>query len=345
MFGQMSPQLAQLLGIVSGQVPAQGTPPDANSNMSRSVMGFPSVFTGHNAPGAINETGALPKSQGNSLPAMQEDAVVSGWQPKHRTTLGTIADIFLMSQGAKPIFRNQVDKENMASAMSGFQKDPAEAIRRISKLNPTLGLKLQNEYEDNQRLQGNLTRQNKVFDLKLEDHVRDRIAGMLSVPGLAENPEAFRRMRQQAIKYGNDKGGIDLSDQIPESYDKLDIDSFRFGQIAPKSLMQMEDLRNYRDERTDQIDRAESGRNSRFSEGQAGQDRRTTTVQTRTDIRQQRAIAARPNKGSNDVSVINTKYGKGFVKGNEMQIIKGGNVHRYIRSGDKWVPHSVVPQK
>ncbi len=164
----------------------------------------------------------LPEQQAQD----DEEIVVDGWKKTKRNWLGKLADGVIQAYGGKPIYEGRMQERDMKSAMEGYTHDPLTTIQRISQFNPELGLKLHEQYTDNQRQQGNLNRQNNLFDFKVEEAVTDRVANMMGVA----KPETWGAMREQALRYAKSKG-IELPFGIPEAYDENAINMIRFGEI------------------------------------------------------------------------------------------------------------------
>lgn len=202
------------------------------------------------------DTSALSQLIGNAYPPdvqapqgnlpLEAEAVVRGFKAKEPSFLGRMADAFLVERGGKPVYGPKKDQENMMRAMEGFTQDPMEALRRIAQIpgHQEQALQLYNQIIDNQRSQGTLDRQNKAFDLKIEEIARDRVASMLGAvqPGDAEG---YAKMRQRALAYGQAKG-FDFSQELPEDATQLDIDGFRYGEVPVARQMQLDDARTYR---------------------------------------------------------------------------------------------------
>lgn len=322
-------EISKLLGMSSAAdgVPNNGTSPDAN--MSAAVMGFPSVNMGSN--------------YGNDLPAQggitgqmpQGDITVTGdaWKPKKPTFLGRLADMFLMSQGKAPVFHNNRDEENMTDAMSNFASDPMTAIRRIARIpgHQKEALALYNEQNDNARQQGNLDRQNNIFDMKKEEMVYERVAGMMG----AANPGSWSKMRDLAQTIGS-KYGVDVSGLIPKDYDADSIEYIRQGAIKPKDQERIAQS----DQRIAQGDK----RIAVTQEHNAATEAQAATNETGRQNRHDNPVA---RSGTSAAKPFMTKYGamvpsKDGTKG----ILKhGGKTYGYVKINDKWVPVGEVNVK
>lgn len=212
------------------------------------------------------------------------DITITGDKPFHGrkpSLLAILGDAMLAHGGYKPQFSQNRRDEDYRRAMEDYATDPIQAIKRLSQLkgHEKEAAKLYDAYTDNQRLQGGLDRQNRVFDLKLEDVVRDRVAGMMGsiTPG---DTEAYKKMRARALSYAEAKN-VDMSADLPEEATTLDLEALRYGQIDP-----------YKQERLKQFNTQEQGRNSRFYTGEGGKNVRAATAQAGTESRFQRGQSA-----------------------------------------------------
>lgn len=325
--------IGKILGLSSaaGGVPDNGTPPDANSNMSAAVMGFPSINLGpsygNDLPSQGGITGQMPQG---------DDVTITGdaWKPKDRTFLGKLGDALSVMSGGGTPFKDKRDEENMQNAISNFASDPLTAIRHIARIpgHQKEALALYEHYNDNQRQQGNLDRQNNIFDMKKEELVYNRVAGMMG----AANPGSWAKMRNLAQTVA-DKYKVDITGLIPEAYDADSIEYIRQGAIKPKDQERIAQS----DRRLDQGDTriAETSRHNAATEGQA------VTNEAGRNTRHDNPVA-RPAATSKN-SPFMTKYGpmvpskdgtKGILK-------RDGKTYGYVKINDKWVPVGEVNVK
>lgn len=310
--------IGKILGMSSaaGEVPNNGTPPDANSNMSAAVMGFPSINLGSSNSQNVDTT----------HPMSNDDIVVSGdaWKPKDRTFLGKLGDALSLASGGGTPFKDKRDGENMRDAISNFASDPLTAIRHMSRIpgHEKEALALYEHYNDNQRQQGNLDRQNNIFDMKRDEMVWDRTASMME----AADPGSWDAMRNLAIK----RYGASAESLIPKDYDADSIKYIRQGAIKPKDQARIAQA----DQRIAQGDTriAETGRHNAATEGQAA------TNETGRQSRHDNPVA-RPTAPSKNAPFM-TKYGAMVPSKDGMKGIlkRGGKTYGYVKINDKWVP-------
>jgi hypothetical protein len=305
------------------------------------------INAGMGAPGILN-----------SVPQQMQD----NWKPHTPTLLGALADAYLMSRGGKPAFAENRDQANIQEAMQGMADNPQRAINRMSQIRGHGGdaWKMLNEEQDNMRQQGNLDRQNKLYDLKLEEIVRDRIAGMAG----AATPETWGAVRQRMDTYARAKGFPDIADGLPQDYNKVDLDTIRYGEVP---VARQEGLERT-DRRLDQADTRltetgrhnqategltgkridETGRHNQVTEGQAG-ERITQSGERITETgRHNRTVeAGKPAKPRVENTPFMTKYGpmvrskdgmKGFIR-------LHGKTYGYVRINDQFVPIGEISVK
>lgn len=245
-FAAISPLLSALLGGGGGEEDVSQPQP-----MSQGVMGFPSVPMGRGGiPGAISEAGAMPSyGEGQDV-----EVVGDGWKPRKPTILGALADAYLTYSGKPPAFSINRNARSMREAMEGFTDDPTRAINRLSKI-PGMqdeAWKLLNQYQDNARADGTLERQNRQLDDRNEREMHSYAAAMMGSP--AVNEQTWPKFREMAIQRAKSRG-VDMEHLIPEQYDPESVDFFRWGEVKPKDQMKMADDRSYRGQRLNQIDR------------------------------------------------------------------------------------------
>lgn len=264
---------------------------------------------------------------------------IDGWKPHHRTTLGFLADALLsgFAGTAATPFANKASRDNMHEAMEGFTQDPENTIRRIAQFDPKTALALQERYTDNSRQQGNLDRQNELFDMKKEELVYGRVASMMQ----GANKDTWPKMRELALAIGN-KYGVDASTYIPTDYDPDSIEFIRNGAIKPldQKKLQQGDARiaetaDHHDALENQAAVNEGGRNNRAATKEAG-------VQNRHDH-----PVARPGKASEQIITTMTKFGPGVISPDRkrMKIYRDGQEYRYLNINGTWVPQGPAPQK
>jgi hypothetical protein len=319
-------EIARTMGFGGPKQTAQPLPP---------MQGDPtfSLLGGYGLP-SVDESGATPsmphmQPQAPAQPAVGPSMEIEGWKPHHRTTLGFLADAVLMGLGSRVApFAKKVNDQNMQEAMEGFTQDPEHTIQRIAKINPKMALELQERYTDNTRMNGNLERQNAVFDMKKEDVVFNRVAGMMG----AANEKTWPKMRQVATAIGN-KYGVDVSSYIPETYDPESVEFIRNGAVKPIDKMKLDETTDYHDKT---IKTRERGQDLTDARGQT----RLKETGRHNQVMETRPAKASPVKptGKN----VMTKYGPGVVSpdGSKMKVYRNNTEFRYVNVNGTWVPYS-----
>lgn len=266
-----------LMGIIGGR-------PNDDRPMTNPIQAI--LQGGHHAPlppGTISEAGAMPGGQ--QLPSyggQEPDATVTGdgWKPKHRSTLGTIADILFGLGGGPAVFANRIKQKNINSAMEGITQDPMRSINRLSRI-PGMGATAWQMYDkeaDNQRASDIA----KMRKMDYEDSFRaERIAPMLAV---ADSPEKYAKLLP-TMRRMMESRGMDPT-ELPDVYDPDVVDMFRHGGMK---VDQQEDNKRdavWKSERLRQYDDAEAGRNTRFQEKETNDLTQLDIVEGNKDKRQ-----------------------------------------------------------
>lgn len=167
--------------------------------------------------------------------------------PKHqgaagvaRDILGTLGDFLLTRLHMPAMYGPAQDKRRLASAMEGFDTDPSAAISRVTSLDPVLGSKLRDQTIDNARLAASQASTQEMRDARLaqaqtlqNDRTRSRVAAMLGTMSEWDDNKRstkYADMRNQVLNYAKNNG-LDLSTELPESFDPTSLDSFIDGSV------------------------------------------------------------------------------------------------------------------
>jgi hypothetical protein len=266
------------------------------------------------------------------------DIMADDWKPKKESTLGRIADTILQLRGRQPVFEQRTDEKNFETAMPGTQRDPELLIQRVAKFNPELAYKMQQQYESQRRQNANLERQNNVFDLKRDQVVESRVAGILNSVDMSD-PEAAKRAVSMAKRYAISKGSQEIADQIPDDLSQLDHDLLTKGFLSVKDQERLKDS----DKRIEQKDRS-------LDQGDKRVDIQRDNVNSQIGRRDHQSATddqreSRAGKKNESPKVVMTKYGPGQVKGNKMVIVRDGMMHSYLNVNGTWVPQTHIPIK
>lgn len=272
-------ELLSSLGIGKG---AGGlTPPMTSPPLVNQILGPTASTPGEMGGTPVGPTGA-------------DDVVVGdGWKPRKPTILGAIADGYLVSKGMKPMFSQQRDARSIQEALQGFSQNPQQAINRLMRIpgqeNNALGLL--DKYQDNKR--ADLTAESLAESRK--EKFFPRVGGMLRAISRSKDPVAAYKQQRPIIQRYIEGRGLENDIQLPDEWDETAIDNIVMGNVSPEDQIKIdalqeyrqqrlgldkqkaEDLNNYRQERLEDFDQAEAGRNNRATATEAGKDRRSTT--------------------------------------------------------------------
>jgi hypothetical protein len=172
-----------------------------------------------------------------------------------------------------------------------------------------------NQHTGNERAKGALDRQNRRIDMQNDDYIFNMTAGMMG----AANEKTWPKMRELALERARARGGnVEALDGIiPKEYDPESIEFIRYGTIRPKDQIRLgqqqetiDNTQSYREQRLEQIDEAEAGRNARAATAEAGKDRRSTVG--RSGRSNPKSKAGKAFKGPNGSLIEYNKDGTGM---------------------------------
>jgi hypothetical protein len=302
-------------------------------------VGFrPPPRPGFSLPGVIDETGAMGQPEGVSATGDPISVVGDGWKPRKVTTLGKIADALIEMSGDEPIFAKERQEQNLNAAMQGFQGNPEQAIRRLSRIPgmEKLAWDMYDKYQDNKRADMAA----EPLAATRQERLLTPIGGMLNAIRRAKDPAAayaanLPRMRAYLAAR---KVGPDVLD-LPDVYDPdaLDMEVNRF--VSPEKQLQMEaleqyranrlnldtrkadDMAAYRSERLEDFDIQEQGRDARAANSEAGKAQRAAD-----------ALAAKPKAGKAGQRLVDTPMGPAILKPDGTIIVrKDGKLKAYMK--------------
>lgn len=318
--------------------------------MSEAVMGFPSIPLGNRT---VSDPGPVPAPP----PGYNEDpsveplarevrAVSEGFKPKKISFWGALGDQLLKHWGNEPAFQKNIDNKNMRKAMKGFTTDPMGTMERLSQI-PGMETKawdLFDKYTDNQRMQGNLDRQNRVYDSQNERIVFDRTAGMMG----AANDQNWTQMRDTAIMMAKARG-VDVSYLIPEQYDPDSVKFMQHGVTKPKDQWAAEDRsRNIdsqiedREVRQGQADRRLDQGDVRIviaREAEKGRDDRYNTPKPKAETKPGRVQRIRDSSGN--IRVV--EYNSDGTRARSQ--MPDGTIVEYVVEGNELIKIKTIPPK
>lgn len=176
-----------------------------------------------------------------SLPTPRvKDGKHSGFAGVARDILGTLGDFLLTRLHMPAMYAPAQKNRQLSEAQIGIDSDPAAAIRRVTEVDPVFGAKLRDQYIDNGRLAATQASTAEARAQRIEninavknDRTRNRVGAMLDSMGQwdpTKRTTDYPLMRSQALKYAQ-ANGLDLSTELPESYDPTILDSFIDGAV------------------------------------------------------------------------------------------------------------------
>ena len=176
-----------------------------------------------------------------------------GLKGKARDILGSIGDALLVANNQDPMYAPAKKREDLNEAMYGFADNPMEAIKKISQFDPQLAYAMNNEYQK-QRIEAEKAR---FGSLKSEFDVREKVMSAATSLMNGANEATYKGLRERAIALGK-RGGIDLSDSLPEVYSEEALNTFRAMGIDPDKYADNERDRWYKQERLSDYDISEA---------------------------------------------------------------------------------------
>lgn len=211
----------------------------------------------------------VPAGSTHAVPAPQSDHYVEH-DGKHkgiagvaRDILGTLGDFLLTRLHMPAMYAPAQQQRKLEAAIQGFDTDPIGAINRVTDVDYTAGAKLRDQFIDNQRMaaQQASTQEARATRMQLaqtaqNDRTRQRVGSMLNSMG---NWDETRRqtnypaLRDQMLRYGK-ANNLDLSSELPETYDPAAIDSFVQGAVPVGTQQRLSETKDHHEVQEDQGD-------------------------------------------------------------------------------------------
>lgn len=212
-----------------------------------------------------------------------------------RDILGTLGDFLLTRLHMPAMYAPAQKQRKLAAAESNIDIDPVGAIQQVSSLDPVFGAKLRDQYIDNQRLaagqastvearNARLAQAQDVQNLRTRGYAASMLGSMTSWDD-AKRQQFYPQMRSQVLAAGN-KQGLDLSTELPETYDPVALDAFIDGAV-PVGTQRAQRLTKER------IDNQDEQAGERIGATVRGQDVRSADTRRGQDIRSGDAAANR----------------------------------------------------
>lgn len=281
-----------------------------------------------------------------------------------RDILGALADAHAESQDMDANYGPKRMNERTSEAMGNFAEDPMAAIQRMSKVDPKAAYNMFGDYQKAQaaaakaKLEGveASDKHGKAGDER-DEISRKQIAAMVG----SGNEETWPRLKQQISVYAKTRGyNIDPAD-LPDTFNSNLKDVWTRRAVDPKAIMAEENDRAYRDARladfdedrnlrerdyqtdreykrgqliqqgmrTDAIQSAEPGRNSRFEAAEEGRNYRNDVNEGGRSTRANQAEAGRNARSGTETQPPRS----GKYKGETATSPTGA---KYIWDGTKW---------
>lgn len=262
-----------------------------------------------------------------------------------RDILGTLGDFLLTRLRMPAMYGPAQQTRRLAAAQEGIDTDPISAIQRVSSIDPVFGARLRDQYIDNQRQAAAQASTTEARDARLaatqalqDDRTRSRAAAMLStMAGWDDNRRSsgYGALRDQIIRYGQAQG-LDLSNELPTTFDANQLDSFIDGSVPVGTQRSQRLVRERMDQQQRQADQRDatirrgqdigstdrrrgqdinsSDRAASRATTERGQDLANSSRQTsqREQSRHNRAMEARPGRFVPDPNRIYIQNGQRF---------------------------------
>jgi hypothetical protein len=189
-------------------------------------IGNPITVTGTKAP-------APPPVTGPEQAATPAGTPVQSAEPKKKhiwqDILGAIGDGLSVQGHGQATYAPFKQKRDIGDAMQGFDKDPMGTIKQVSKLDPALGERMLNNYQENEiRKDGQAyieMRAKRDDDLKRQEYEDKTFGVAFTMLGNPNIEKSYGKVRPQIMKYLEARGIAPEKAGLPEVYDKDTIDS------------------------------------------------------------------------------------------------------------------------
>ena len=212
-----------------------------------------------------------------------------------RDILGTLGDFLLTRLHMPAMYAPAQRDRKLAAAQANIDTDPVGSIQQVSSIDPVFGAKLRDQYIDNQRLaatqastaearNARLAQAQEVQNMRTRGYAAAMLGSMANWDD-AKRQQFYPQMRQQVIAAGN-KQGLDLSSELPETYDSTTLDAFIDGAV-PVGTQRAQRLTKER------IDNQDEQAGARVGATIRGQDVSAATARRGQDIRASTAAAGR----------------------------------------------------
>lgn len=187
------------------------------------VTGAPIVVQGTKASPPL-VTGPTEAATPSGTPVAAAPKKKHIWQD----VLGAVGDAMLAQGGSKPMYAPYREQQKIGDAMQGFDKDPVGVIKQVSAIDPALGERMLNNYQEGEirkdaQAYANMRakRDDDLARQQYEDKTFDVAFSMLGNPNIEKS---YDKVRPQIFKYLEARGIDPEKAGLPEVYDKDVID-------------------------------------------------------------------------------------------------------------------------
>lgn len=212
----------------SAQAMQAGAVPNQQSQAGISMADLYSPAMQQPAPAATQDNpytpydNSIPQdvAQNVGTPDNQNPITITGdsWKPKEESLIQHVGDFMLGGDH----FKNKVDKDNLVSAMKGFQKDPEQAINRIRQLDPKLAWTMEDQLSG---MKANQALEQQRVQAR-QDTGRDRLGNMLGSVTSSKDPTTVYEKQLPMMRKYAESYGLDPS-ELPDTYDADTINGLR----------------------------------------------------------------------------------------------------------------------
>jgi hypothetical protein len=266
-----------------------------------SLFGVPLGLAGAAATGPqADNSDYIPAGSTHAVPSPGETHYVEH-SSKHkgvagvaRDILGTLGDFLLTRLHMPAMYGPAQQQRKLEAAIQGFDQDPIGAIDRVTDVDYVAGTKLRDQFIDNQRMAAQQASTQEAREARLalakqaaDERTRGRAGAMLgTMANWAEDkrPSSYSALRDQVLRYGK-VNGLDLSNELPETYDPVALDSFidtsvPVGTQRAQRLSEANNVRNNETSRENNIRSTDTSRDNNVRTTNTSRENNVRTNQT-----------------------------------------------------------------
>lgn len=268
-----------------------------------------------------------------------------------RDILGTLGDFLLTRLHMKPMYWPEQEQRKLEAAYQGFDQDPQAALDRVADVDFATGVKLKDQYIDNQRQQALVDSTRETRDARVALATQDRVnknrgvvaAYMNNLAGMDPDARAaaYGPMRSKMIEaYG--KTDPELASLLPADYDPLLTDAF-LSSADPLYMQRAQHLVSERDKNNYILGlrkAAETERHDKTTEGIGQQNADTNSANSAETVRHHNVTEGIGQQNADTGAAAVTEKGR-HDRATEppMMIRKGkdGTMYNFEYKNGQWV--------